>query len=222
MATPQMPRDDLMKYLRELEARIAQVEKRDAFINTAFSVPSPGVTQVDGTLIVNGTIESSNYDGATQGWASNNQTMTTFTAIEGFVGGQSLGGVGQNFALSTTKSTVASVSITVPAGFTRCNAFVGGQIFMNNPNTTGGSNGAGGDYIYPQVFMDSYYGASLPKGISGANGAETATTMYSFGETGLTTGQTINFTLQGYTAYQTLPANSSNTAILSVAVSWLP
>lgn len=54
MATPELPRDDLMKWQRAIEERIAQVEKRDPIANTGLSVPGPGVTQVDGNLTVAG------------------------------------------------------------------------------------------------------------------------------------------------------------------------
>lgn len=53
MATPELPRD-FESWRRGVDSRLAFVEKRDPFINTAFSVPAAGTTQLDGNLDVAG------------------------------------------------------------------------------------------------------------------------------------------------------------------------
>ena len=124
---------DFEKMIRELKARIAKLEQRRPLSNTGLSCPSPGVTQVKGNLWVTGDFTA---DGKISNDALTNPVLP-----------QAVFANATGFTLTTTLNVKVSVDVLVPAGYTRLAALATGAVYAVNPNTTGGSNGAGGDAI---------------------------------------------------------------------------
>lgn len=133
------------------------------------------------------------------------------------------GGVYQsatNFALSTSMVALASTTLVVPTGMTGVSITATGRVYSLNPNTTGGSNGTGGDAIYAQVNIGGVTGYGLPTGISGSGGFATSVASLTSVVTGLTAGATVVVAVNGASGYAAIAANASNTAELSASVLW--
>ena len=125
------------------------------------------------------------------------------------------------FTLTTTLNVKVSVDVLVPAGYTRLAALATGAVYAVNPNTTGGSNGAGGDAISARTDVGPYFSAWMPEGVSGANGFSTQTSSLSTLIEGLTPGDTITIAERGMSNYQTMAADPSNRAYINAMLFWL-
>lgn len=189
-----------------------------------YSRSFPVQTDANGVIIVNENtgIQSSNYVPGVSGWRLNGTQIETHTAIAGFENSQTVLCSATDFALSTTLTDLGTGTVTVPSGYTRCAVILLGQLYAYNPNTTGGSNGTGGDYLYCRVKFDGGVSSSMPEGVTGSNGAATATSLGAGNYTGLTPGSTLSFSVQGRVAFQGFTANTSNTAYANIGVWWLP
>jgi len=126
----------------------------------------------------------------------------------------------QNFAVTTSWATLASATITVPAGFTSALVTVVGQVGCNDPHTTGGSNGTGGDYIYCRPFIGTPVGSALGTILLGSNGWAYDVAARSTVLTGLTGGGTFTVGVQGCVAFANMAADAVNEAILSGNILW--
>jgi len=108
--------------------------------------------------------------------------------------------------LTTTLTTVASTTITVPAGFTSATVSAVGTVYMYDPNTTGGQDGYGSDYVSSTFTID---GASVGSGALGLaygnGGAATSIAVVSETLTGLTSGDTFVLGIEAKTDYFTIP-----------------
>ena len=125
-----------------------------------------------------------------------------------------------NFGLSTTLTNKLTSTITVPAGFTTAAVSVVGRCFVYNPNTTGGYDGAGGDYLFAQTNVAGYNGNTLPLAMSGSNGSATAVSPFSTVLSGLTPGGSFTVQMAASTYYAPVAADPGNTIELSGSILW--
>lgn len=238
MATPEVPRDDLVKYLHELERRLAAVERKDPFINSGVSIPGAGVTQVDGALNIlgnlgvqgastvsgSGGIQSSNFVHGSTGW---DLTGTQVEINTGAIGNSAIvhpiafdgnGGAMTNFALGTSSATIlGSVSNTVPAGMTKMASFVVG-------NVTAVNSTASMDYLECRVgIVDpssvNYTGNSMYQETPAGTGGHVGASKYGI-LTGLSGGQTVQHYISAWASSAAWAANASNIADLQAIILW--
>ncbi|NUO59004.1 MAG: hypothetical protein HOV78_20275 [Hamadaea sp.] len=126
------------------------------------------------------------------------------------------------FGLTTSYVELAGVDVVVPSLCTQVLANVNASVFAYNPNTTGGSNGTGGDayYVIAAIGGQSTNGEE-PLGVSGNGGYTTVRTADTFIITGLTPGQTIRLSVYGASAYASVASNAANVAKVSAGLSFL-
>lgn len=125
-----------------------------------------------------------------------------------------------NFGLSTTLANKLTKTLTVPAGFTKAAITVTCRIFVYNPNTTGGYDGAGGDYLYGQANVQGFNGWALPLAVSGSGGSGTNTSTFSTVLTGLTGGGSVLVQAAAQSAFASIAADPGNVAELSGMANW--
>jgi hypothetical protein len=229
--------------MKWVEGRISFILEKlnNVLANTGLSVPSPNVTQVDGSLnvvgnlnvsgasTVSGTngIQSSNYVAGTSGWKFNGTSLEANTGVigNGALANPVTGGAtwasSTGFALSTTLTELAGINITVPAGFSQAFGTIGAYVFAYNHNTTGGSNGSGGDAIYAQAQISTSQSRANPIGVSGSGGFATSSSGTGYALTGLTPGSTIRLSVYGSSAYAAMASDASNYANAFASVIWL-
>ena len=230
-ATPQ-PWFDLRKRLKDVEEQLRKLRNTSPFSGTGMSVPADGVTQVDGSLVVQGgEAKSGNYVPATSGWhlgsdgTAEFKDITLYDLPNSMLATPVVPGVvnlyTSNFSLPFPGyAEITGVDIVVPA---RCTilAFTGtGSLDCYNAKTTGGNNGTGGDYIYPQVRVGGNVSpGNWATGVSGSNGNATASRTFSTLLTGLTPGSTVRASVYGSSDYG-ISADPGNLASLSATLSW--
>lgn len=206
MATPEMPRDDLVKWMREMESRIAAAEKRDPFINSGISIPSAGNMSVDGNLTINGNLTATGK--------ISNAALVNPVAFDGN------GGAATNFAVSTTGASSALYSVTnkVPTGMTKMASIV-------IANVTAINSTASLDYLQSRVGITgptgtNYAGNSgyAPVGASGGS-QQVSASKYGI-LTGLTGGQTVTHYVNVWSSTASWAANASNVADLQALILW--
>lgn len=193
--------------LANMDRRIKAQGSASVLARSGLSVPEEGVTQVDGTLHVLG-------DFIADGKVSNE-------ALESPVLPDVRMANATNFSLTTTLSEKVSIDVSVPDGFTRLLAKVDGFIYANNPNTTGGSDGNGGDAISARTDVGGWNSAWMPEGVSGNGGFSTQSSSLAVLIENLTLGATIHMAELGMSNYQTIAANVNNRAFLSALLIWL-
>ncbi|MGZ4518951.1 MAG: hypothetical protein ACXVXP_09705 [Mycobacteriaceae bacterium] len=126
----------------------------------------------------------------------------------------------QNFSLSTTLTNIRTTPVTIPAGFTKAAVQLTVRAYATNPNTTGGNNGAGGDYLYAQANINGFNGYALPTGVSGSGGSGTNVSTFAVVLTGLTPGGTVSLQCAVQTGFLSWAANANNTVDLSASIGW--
>ena len=244
-ATPQLPRDDYAAWQKSVEAQIALLHEmiNNPLANTGLSVPSAGIVECDGTFNVVGTENVSgnlsvsgtqtvggNLNVTGSETVSGNLTVSgTLVLPNGSVNNdwlvnpsspQAVYDSVQNFSLSTTLTNIRTTNVTIPAGFTKAAVQLTVRAYATNPNTTGGNNGAGGDYLYAQANVNGFNGYALPTGVSGSNGSGTNVSTFAAVLTGLTPGGTISLQCAVQTGFLSWAANSTNTVDLSASIGW--
>ena len=125
-----------------------------------------------------------------------------------------------NYALTTSFVTLASATITVPAGFTKAKVTLIGQVGCYNPHTTGGSNSAGGDYVYCKATAGSAWGAFLGTTLLGSNDFSYDVSPVSTVLTGLTGGGTFTVGVSGKIEFANMAADAGNMATVSGDILW--
>jgi len=209
----------LQRYLRQQARKAQRQQQSSAFNLSGTSVTAPGEQTVDGSLNVTGNLEVSGHAAITG----------TLSLPAGIINNDALASpveVGSiyldvtNFGLTTSWVSLASATVTVPAGFTSALVTVTGQVGANNPHTTGGSNSAGGDYIYCRPFIGATFGNSLGAILLGSNGWAYDITPRSTVLTGLTGGGTFTVGVQGKVAFVNMAADAINEAVLSGDILW--
>jgi hypothetical protein len=212
-----------VKILEGIMARLTRIEQRlnNVLAHTGLSVPAQGVVQcdgnfhvatgnllVDGSTTINGPLVLPNA-------SVNNAWLAS--PVSGGANNPSVNG----FALSTTLVELAGVDITVPDGFSQVVGVIGAFVFAYDPNTTGGSNGTGGDAIYAQARLGATQSRANPLGVSGNGGFTTSSSAVGYTLSGLTGGSTIRLSVYGSAAYQAIAYNASNYANAYASFTWL-
>jgi hypothetical protein len=184
-------------------------------------------------------VQSSDFDGdlatdnaGTKGWALSSLKAALGALIlrPGSVGNDALTNplVKQRIRNSATNyaapsgdwTLVCSVNATVPAGFTGVMAIANGYNFVRNTNTTGGSNGTGGNLVYTQVGFNGVF--TDPEGwpLSGSGGFTGSGVSDTFDVTGLTGGQVLTLSLYVGVGFDTIPADSLTRGFVSAGLFW--
>jgi hypothetical protein len=202
--------------LDEIKARLTRIEQRlnNVLAHTGLSVPAEKVVQCDGSFNVLGDLNVSGTLELPNGSVNNAALVSPVT-------GGATWASATGFALSTTLTELAGIDITVPAGFTQAYGTVGAYVFSYNPNTTGGSNGTGGDAIYAQARISTTQSRANPIGVSGSGGFATSSSGTGYGLTGLTPGSTIRLSVYGSSAYAAMASNVNNYANAFASIIWL-
>ena len=222
----------LTRWLRQQERLAGRQANSSSFARSGMSVSAEGVVTVAGAQ------QSADFDGdlaagdaGTKGWALN-AARAAFGALflrPGSIENDSLTSpvTAQyvfdsltNFALTTTFHSIRAKTITVPAGFTSAVVSVTARVMAINPNTTGGSNGAGADYLYAGTNIDGFNGNALPLSIGGSGGSSINVAPFSTTLTGLTAGSTFTITIDAGTAFLGWAANASNVGEVSGHILW--
>jgi hypothetical protein len=226
-------RPSLLDYLTEQKRNALRQASSSAFARSGTSVTAEGVVTVAGAQ------QSADFDGdlaagdaGTTGWALN-AARAAFGALflrPGSIENDSLVSpvasdivnfTDTGFAVTTAWSDAAATTITVPAGFTQLLATCTAGAFAVDPNTTGGSNGTGGDALDCHVLLNGSTSAGFAWGMSGSNGFTSSSSSGSFKFTGLTPGATLQISTQVLALYQALGSNVANKATINATLIWL-
>lgn len=174
---------------------------------SGLSVTAEGVTTVDGDFVVEGNFTA-------EGKVSN--AALTEPVVPGVVNLYA-----ENFSLGAAFVERVGVNLTVPADCTRLLASMSAWLSAYNPNTTGGSDGTGSDFLYVYCRIGSTSGKYNPTGISGNGG--TASASGGFGQllSGLTPGDTVRVAAWCSAQYTTIPADAYNYVSVTGTLNWL-
>ena len=207
-------RPSLLDYLTEQKRNALRQASSSAFARSGTSVTAEGVVTVDGELDVTGAMVVGGTLSLPAG-IINNDALTS-PVVLGVVNLTATG-----FAVTTSWSDAAATSFTVPAGCTQLLATCSAGVFAVNPNTTGGSNGTGGDALDCRVLLNGSGSAGFAWGMSGSNGFTSASSSGSFVFSGLTPGATLSISAQALALYQNLGSNVANKANINATLTWL-
>ncbi|MBX7445454.1 MULTISPECIES: hypothetical protein [unclassified Arthrobacter] len=163
-----------------------------------------GTSTVNGEQTVNGPLTVTGSVALPAGSVSNDalaSPVETATASAGIT----------NYAIDTTATVRASVTLTVPAGFTRA-------IIISNAVAMGTNSGTTPDYLYCSATVQSVNGGELytsaPAGIGASLASPFQPTL-----TGLTGGDTITVgvaTRAGTATWAAAPANQASIAATAI------
>jgi hypothetical protein len=231
-ATPQLPRDDLVKWMKGIESQLSLLHERmnNPLANTGLTVPTAGVVECDGTFNVVGTENvSGNLNVSGNETVSGTLNVTGNTVIGGTlslpagiinnaalanpVGSDSAFSGASSFALSVAGANIITINKTVPAGFTSAVVTVFGRVAAINST-------AATDHLYLSVDVNgaggNQFGVPVAAGDFNTTGAG-----YSARLTGLTGGSS-NIAAHVYASTGTAAwaANAGNGADLAVTYIW--
>ncbi|NNM45137.1 hypothetical protein [Knoellia koreensis] len=226
MATQPDPFPSLRRRIEALESEVRTLRSRNPFFGTGFHPTA------------NNGIESDDFDGdidaadaGTKGWALNAARAALGELIlrPGSIGNDALTnpvGVGaifdflQGFSLTTALTNIRTTNLVVPPGFSRAAISIATRVYAINPRTTGGYDGAGGDYLYGQANISGFNGFALPLAVSGSGGSGTNVSPFSVVLSDLDAGSTIPVQIAAATNFASWAANPANTAEVSGSVMW--
>jgi len=207
-------RPSLLDYLTEQKRNALRQASSSAFALSGTSVTAEGVVTVDGELDVTGAMVVGGTLSLPAGIIDN--AALTSPVVLGVV---SLTNTG--FAVTTSWSDAAATTITVPPGCTQLLATCSAEVYAINPNTTGGSNGTGGDFLDVRVLLNGSGSAGFAIGLSGSNGFTSSSSSGSFVFSGLTPGATLAISAQSLAGWQALGSNVVNKANINATLVWL-
>ena len=196
------------------------------FIDSSLTVG--GSLDVTGPMVVGGTADFSGDttiggNAAITGTLSlpagiiNNDALTS-PVVAGIVNQTA---TGFTVPVNPTWGNAVSTTITVPAGCTQLLATCTAEAYAINPNTTGGSNGTGGDILDCRVLLNGSASAGYGIGLSGSNGFTSSSSSGSFQFSGLTPGAVLNIAAQVLAVYQAFGSNVDNKATINATLVWL-
>src|SRR5690348_4794921 len=125
------------------------------------------------------------------------------------------------FPVTLSWAEVVGGNVTVPDNCTRLLATSSVWVYAINPNTTGGSNGTGGDTLWCYIDIGGSSGEVYGLGLSGSGGYTTATSGFSVLKTDLTPGGTLRIKGMASSGYASLGSDSFNAATISTTLIWL-
>jgi len=200
MAQQPDPWPSFIRRFKALEQLVQRLLNASPFAGTGMSIPSAGVVQLDGSLVVLG-------DFTAQG-KINNDALTN-PVVPAVAHGE-----GVNFTLSPTPADRATVTVPVPAGYTRAMVTATASLSAYNPT-------ASGDYVYvaAHIQSDTTLGYAMPQGVGPSDSATTSQTA-----TALLTGLSGSFTVKasastGFVSFST--STSGNVCNIDATVFFL-
>lgn len=125
-----------------------------------------------------------------------------------------------NFALTTGLVVLRTTTITVPLGMTSAAVTLVARVYAINPNTTGGADAAGADYLTAQASIAGNNGVALPILAKGSSGSTINVAPVSTVLTGLVPGATFTLTVAAKTQYASWAINAANTVDVSGQILW--
>jgi hypothetical protein len=133
---------------------------------------------------------------------------------------QAIYDVVSGFGLGPGYVAVETMTVTVPEGFTTAAVTMTARVIGYNDNASGGSDGAGSDWIYALPSIAGFNGVPLPvevlgSGRSGINVVPVANTI-----DGLTPGAAFDLTVNVATSLLSWAVDPGNTCILNGMISW--
>jgi hypothetical protein len=178
------------------------------FIDSSLTVG--GSLDVTGPMVVGGTL-------SLPAGIINNDALTS-PVVADIV---NLTNTGFTVPANPTWGNAVSTTITVPPGCTQLLATCTAEAYAINPNTTGGSNGTGGDILDCRVLLNGSASAGYGIGLSGSNGFTSSSSSGSFHFSGLTPGATLSIATQVLAVYQAFGSNVDNKATINATLIWL-
>jgi len=222
----------LASRLREDRERLRVQGSTATLARSGMSVTAEDEVTVDGDFIVNGDLNvhgAAAFDGNTT--IGGNAAITgTLSLPAGIINNDALAnpvvpGVANidadTFSLGNAFTEKVGLDLTVPSGCTKLLATCSVWLQALNPNTTGGSNGAGADYIYAYARVGSTIGDYKATGVSGSNGTASTAAGLSALLSGLTPGGTVRIGGWCSSQYTTIGASGNNRVTLSASLIWL-
>lgn len=229
MARQPEPWKTLRDEIRKIQDQIRRMQAASPFFGTGFHPTA-----------ANG-IESDDFDGdldagdaGSKGWAFNSARaaigelfLRPGSLSNDYLTSPVVPGVARNAAtgFSLTAGTLVekvALDLIVPDGTTRLLCTAAARLYALNPNTTGGSNGSGGDALYVSIRLGSSTATvATPTGLSGSGGFATTSTDESYSLTGLIPGSTLRLSVLCASGYANLAANTDNRASFSATLLWL-
>ena len=228
--------DHVMRRIADLERAVREMRAAD-ILRTAGLIAAPNLLTVTGGLVVDGS-ETVNGPLAVHGTATfdgdttigGNAAITgTLSLPAGIIDNAALANPIQvqsiyldvsNFVVTTSYVSLASATITVPAGFTSALVTVSGQVGCFNPHTTGGSDGVGGDFLLCRPNVGTTLGIPLGTQFPGNNWWGHDVTLLSTVRTGLSGGGTFSVGISASVDYANMAAFAANEAVLSGNILW--
>jgi len=209
----------LTAYLVRQRRQAERQANSSAFARSGTSVSAEGVTTVDGELDVTGDLVVSGHAVIT-GTLSlpagiiNNDALTSPTVP------QFIYATTNTYVVTITETTRASVTVTVPAGFTAAVVSVMGRVDGRNGNTTGGWDAAGGDLLHSRSVIAGVPGLDMDLSVLGSGDHAVSVMPLATVLTGLTPGGTFVLAANVWSEYQNWPAHAKNIAEISGTVTW--
>ena len=124
------------------------------------------------------------------------------------------------YVVTTTETTRASVTVTVPAGFTAAVVSVMARVDGRNSNTTGGWDAAGGDLLHTRAWIGGVPGIDMDLSVLGSGDHAVSVMPFSQPLPGLTPGDTFVLAAKVWSEYQNWAAHAKNIAEISGTVTW--
>jgi hypothetical protein len=189
------------------------------------TLATTGATTIGGTLGVTGTTTLGATTGVTGALnVSGPMAVTgTLSLPAGIITNDALAepvkpgtgyGSAANFAVTTTATAVASITATVPAGFSQAMVFAAGRVYAINGTAT-----ADALYTRVKIAADTQYGS--PTGVGANGGYATSVAANAALVTGLTGGGTFTIAILTQSTNGTWAANAANAADISATILWL-
>ena len=125
-----------------------------------------------------------------------------------------------SWAITTTPTVRAAVTIAVPSGYTTAVVSVMGRVDGRNSNSTGGWNGAGGDLLHSKASIAGVSGIDMDLSVLGSGDHAVSVMPLATVLTGLS-GGTITLTASVWSEYQGWASHAKNIAELSGTVTFV-
>ena len=193
------------------------------FIDSSLTVG--GSLDVTGPMVVGGTADFSG-DTSIGGNAAITGTLSLPAGIIGNdaltspLASTSIYATTDTYVVTTTETTRASVTVTVPAGFTAAVVSVMARVDGRNSNTTGGWDAAGGDLLHTRAWIGGVPGIDMDLSVLGSGDHAVSVMPFSQPLPGLTPGDTFVLAAKVWSEYQNWAAHAKNIAEISGTVTW--
>jgi hypothetical protein len=179
-----------MRMIQDLQRDMRELRAANPFAPMGMT-PNPNGVTFSGSVEIDGNLSVPNGSISNAALQNPIQTATSSNGVN-------------NYAISTTSTVRASLTLTVPSGFTQA-------VVIANPTAMGYNNTSGTDYLYVQAVIQGINSGELytaaPAGMGVGLASPFHTTL-----TGLTGGQTITVGVATRAGLNTWAASTSNQA----------